>query len=160
MSLQNISVLGYTDQQEQFVIRSKDIHIKTNAINCLTEEYHQPLEYLLGGFAACINAVGKQIAKDQNIDIKSIQVEIKGIYETKKIDGLKTKSRAGFKSIEIEIKPVTDASITEIKLWMDEIKERCPVYDTLLNSTPIELKVTKEYNLTKPITKDKKNKAA
>ena len=154
MSLQNISVLGYTDQQAQFVIKSKDLQFKTHQSYSTT--HHQPLEFLLAGIAACINAVGKQVAEEMNFHLKSIQIEITGQYETKKIEGIKTRSRAGFKNIAIEIKPITEASIPEIKLWMDEIKDRCPVYDTLLNATPIELKVTKEYNLVAATKKDTK----
>lgn len=144
MSLQNISVLGYTDQQSKFIIKSKYLLIKSGS--CETSAYdYEPLEYLLAGVAACINVVGKQIAEEMNIQLKSIQIEITGQHETKKTEGIRTRSRAGFKSISIDIKPITDASLSEIKLWMDELKERCPVYDTLLNATPIDLKVTKEY---------------
>lgn len=158
MSLQNISVLGYTDQQTQFVIKSKELHLKTGQ-KTSTEPNYQPLEYVLAGIAACINAVGKQVAEELNFHLKSLQIEIIGQYETKKTEGIKTRSRAGFKSIAIEIKPNTDASLTEIKLWMDEIKERCPVYDTLLNATPIELKVTKEFDIRPQVDKKDSNAA-
>jgi uncharacterized OsmC-like protein len=55
------------------------------------------------------------------------------------------KDRSGFERIELVVKPVTNADLTTLKFWMDEIKERCPIYDNLLNSTPINLVVTKDY---------------
>lgn len=151
MSLQNISVLGFSNNDSQFVVKSKDLSIKIN--NQLSDsdegEGNGPLEFLLAGIAGGVNAVGKIVAIEQNFDLKSIQIEITGTIEYKKSSGKKTRSRAGFKEINIVIKPVTNASITAIKLWMDEVKERCPIYDNLTNATPIAITVVKDYVLNK-----------
>src|SRR5690606_40515523 len=119
MSLQNISVLGYTDQQSKFIIKSKDLLIKS--VSCETSAYeYEPLEYLLAGVAACINVVGKQIAEEMNIQLKSIQIEITGQHETKKTEGKRTRSRSVFISISININKITDDALSEIKHYMDE----------------------------------------
>lgn len=151
MSLQNISVLGFSNKNSQFVVKSKDLSVKINSkiVSNETEEGNGPLEFLLFGIAGAINAVGKIVSQEQNFDLRSIQVEITGVIESKKTDGLKTRSRAGFKTIDVVIKPSTNASLTEIKLWMDEVKARCPIYDNLTNATPVVMTVVKDYSVSK-----------
>jgi len=151
MSLQNISVLGFSSNDAQFVVKSKELNIKINnqIVSNETADGNGPLEFLLAGIAGAINAVGKIVAREQNFDLQSIQVEITGVIESKKSDGIKTRSRAGFKSIDVIIKPSTNASLTEIKSWMDEVKARCPIYDNLTNATPVVMTVVKDYNVSK-----------
>lgn len=151
MSLQNISVLGFSNSDAQFVVKSKELNIKINnqIVSDETADGNGPLEFLLAGIAGAINAVGKIIAREQNFDLQSIQIEITGVIESKKSDGIKTRSRAGFKSIDVIIKPSTNASLTEIKSWMDEVKARCPIYDNLTNTTPVVMTVVKDYNVSK-----------
>ncbi|WP_177762664.1 OsmC family protein [Flavobacterium sp. I3-2] len=151
MSLQNISVLGFSSNDAQFVVKSKELSIKINnqIVSDESADGNGPLEFLLAGIAGAINAVGKIIAREQNFDLQSIQVEITGVIESKKSDGIKTRSRAGFKSIDVIIKPSTNASLTEIKYWMDEVKARCPIYDNLTNATPVVMTVVKDYNVSK-----------
>lgn len=151
MSLQNISVLGFSSNDAQFVVKSKELSIKINnqIVSDESADGNGPLEFLLAGIAGAINAVGKIIAREQNFDLQSIQVEITGVIESKKSDGIKTRSRAGFKSIDVIIKPSTNASLTEIKSWMDEVKARCPIYDNLTNATPVVMTVVKDYNVSK-----------
>lgn len=151
MSLQNISVLGFSNKDAQFVVKSKELSIKINnqIVGNEASEGNGPLEFLLAGIAGAINAVGKIVAQEQQFDLQSIQVEITGVIESKKTDGIKTRARAGFKSIDVVIKPSTKASLTEIKAWMDEVKVRCPIYDNLTNATPVVMTVVKDYNVPK-----------
>ena len=151
MGLQNISVLGFSNTDAQFVVKSKELSLKINnqIVGADNQEGNGPLEFLLVGIAGAINAVGKIVAQEQQFDLQSIQVEITGVIESKKADGIKTRSRAGFKSIDVVIKPSTNASLTEIKTWMDEVKARCPIYDNLTNATPVVMTVVKDYNVPK-----------
>lgn len=151
MGLQNISVLGFSNKDSQFVVKSKELSIKINnqIVGNESQEGNGPLEFLLAGIAGAINAVGKIVAQEQQFDLQSIQIEISGVIESKKTDGHKTRSRAGFKSIDVVVKPSTNASLTEIKTWMDEVKARCPIYDNLTNTTPVVMTVVKDYNVSK-----------
>lgn len=143
MSVEQISLLSFTNQ-DQLNIKSSELQFSINQKDMKRNSYAH-LEYLLAGFAACINMVGHQVADDLDMDLKSVQIEIKGIINTDKTQGLKIKDRSGFERIELVVKPVTNADLSTLKFWMDEIKERCPIYDNLLNSTPINLVVTKDY---------------
>lgn len=143
MSVEQISLLSFTNQ-DQLNIKSSELQFSINQKDMKRNSYAH-LEYLLAGFAACINMVGHQVADDLDMDLKSVQIEIKGIINTDKTQGLNVKGRSGFERIELVVKPVTNADLSTLKFWMDEIKERCPIYDNLLNSTPINLVVTKDY---------------
>lgn len=143
MSLEQISLLSFTSQN-QLNIRSNEIQITIDQ-NDTRKNSFVHLEYLLAGFAACINAMGHQVAYELGMELKSIQIEITGKINTARTDGYSVKDRSGFENISLVLKPVTSADLSTLKFWMDEIKERCPVYDNLLNSTPVELVVTKDY---------------
>ncbi|SEH82197.1 Uncharacterized OsmC-related protein [Paenimyroides aquimaris] len=143
MSVEQISLLSFTNQ-DQLNIKSSELQFSINQKDMKRNSYAH-LEYLLAGFAACINMVGHQVADDLDMDLKSVQIEIKGIINTDKTQGLKVKDRSGFERIELVVKPVTNADLSTLKFWMEEIKERCPIYDNLLNNTPINLVVTKDY---------------
>ncbi|HUH25921.1 MAG TPA: OsmC family protein [Flavobacterium sp.] len=145
MSVEQISLLSFTNQS-QLNIKSSEIQLTINQ-NDLKKNSNAHLEYLLAGFAACINVVGHQIANDLGMDLKSIQIEITGKINTNQTGSNQSKDRSGFESIDLTIKPVTNADLTTLKFWMDEIKERCPIYDNLLNATPINLVVTKDYRV-------------
>lgn len=143
MSLEQISLLSFANQS-QLNIKSSELQFSITQ-NDMKKNSNAHLEYLLAGFAACINMVGHQVADDLDMELKSIQIEIKGTINTARTQGLNVKDRSGFERIELVVKPVTNADLTTLKFWMDEIKERCPIYDNLLNSTPINLVVTKDY---------------
>lgn len=143
MSLEQISLLSFTNQS-QLNIKSNELQLTINQKEMKKNSFAH-LEYLLAGFAACINAVGHQIADELDMELKSIQIEIKGIINTAKAEGFNVQNRCGFESINLVLKPVTNADLTTLKFWMDEIKERCPIYDNLLNATPINLVVTKDF---------------
>jgi len=80
------------------------------------------------------------------IEFQSLEVEIVGELETKKINGIQTRSRAGFRKIDVVVKPISEAPLALLKEWIDTVKERCPLRDNLINSTPVILTLLKEYN--------------
>ena len=143
MSVEQISLLSFANQS-QLNIKSNELQFSIDQKDTKKNTYAH-LEYLLAGFAACVNMVGRQVADDLDMDLKSIQIEIKGTINTAKTQGLNVKDRSGFEAIDLVVKPVTTADLSTLKFWMDEIKERCPIYDNLLNRTPINLVVTKDY---------------
>ncbi len=60
--------------------------------------------------------------------------------------GSSYKERAGFKSINLNLIPDTDAPIETLTKWLQIVEERCPVKDNLQNKTPVRIAVEKEYN--------------
>lgn len=147
MNAKSINVLGYTGANSQFVIKTLNTDLRINRNMKYPElEGSSPYEYILAGFAGCINALGQLIASEQDIELNSLQVEIVGDLDTSKYEGRPTRQRAGFSKIEITLKPSTKASLTQLQIWIKEIQARSPVYDNLVNNTPVDLVLYKEYN--------------
>lgn len=111
-------------------------------IDKLGGEYPCPLDYQLAALAGCLNIVGTLVAKDMGINIESLTVEVKGIFNPEKFmtgNG----GRAGFKGISVKIKVKADADEEKLKEWIEKVDERCPISDNLLNLTPLKIEVEK-----------------
>lgn len=146
MSNKSINITGFSESNNQFVVKSQGFNVRiSNTISHQENNDPSPAEFLLAGFAGSINAVGKLVAKELGIELESLLVEISGELETKKAEGLRTRSRAGFRKIEVLVKPTSDAPLGLLKQWIDEVKERCPLRDNLINSTPVSLTLLKEF---------------
>lgn len=142
-----VTVSGVSSGDNQFLVKTNDFNVVIN--NSVSGEFGEgpsPTDYLLAGFAGSVNAVGLIVAKELGIELQSLEVEIAGELETKKIEGVQTRSRAGFRKIEVVVKPISEAPLALLKEWMDTVKERCPLRDNLINATPVMLTLLKEYN--------------
>lgn len=134
-----INVLGYSRNNEQFVVKTQNADVRISNNNRFPElDGPNPFEYILAGFAGCINAVGQNVAKELGLNLKSLQVEITGT--------ISQEERIGFNKIEIVLKPTTDASLKILQAWLKLVQQKSPVYDNLINPTPVELILFKEYN--------------
>ena len=96
-----------------------------------------PVEYILAGYAGCLNVVVNLIAKEIGIIIKNLEIDISGNINPEKLLGISNKERAGFKSITVHININSNASKVKIKKMLDQVKERCPVNDNLANPTTV-----------------------
>ncbi|MDX1629703.1 MAG: OsmC family protein [Fulvivirga sp.] len=122
--------------------------IKTRGFEFLVDEPEElggsneapnPVEYVLAGYAGCINVVAHIVAKELNINLKNLEIFIEGDINPSRLFGHSFNDRAGYQSLKVRLK--TSAKINkglEVK-WLKEIEERCPVNDNLSNKTPIQL---------------------
>ncbi len=149
MSTKTVNVLGYAKDNNQFVVKAQNFDIRISKNEQFPElEGPSPIEYILAGYAGCINAVGKLVAKEQGIVLKSLQVEISGTLSLDKYQGKISKERAGFNAIEVTVKPTSDATLEQLKDWLITVENRCPVQDNLINPTPVSVVLFKEYQPT------------
>ena len=145
MSVVNIKVSGNAKPTEQLVVKAQNFEIRIGENQSNPElEGPCPVEYILAGYVGCLNIVGGIVAKELNIEIKSLKIEISGALDVDKYLGASTKERAGFNAIEVTVKPVSDASGEEIEKWIEIVESRCPVQDNLFNPTPISLNLVHE----------------
>jgi uncharacterized OsmC-like protein len=146
MSTKTVNIIGSAKKGEQFLVKTEqfDIRISKNNTNQQLNA-PSPIEYILAGYAGCINAVGVIVAKELNIDLQSLEVEISGVINTDKYLGIETNERAGFNKIEVIVKPNADISFNELQNWLNIVESRCPVYDNLINPTPIQVSLINEY---------------
>lgn len=149
MSTKTVNVLGYAKGNDQFVVKAQNFDVRISKNPEAPElEGPSPIEYILAGYAGCINAVGKLVAKEQGIELKSLQVEITGTLNLDKYQGKISKERAGFGSIEVVVKPTSDATLEQLKQWLITVENRCPVQDNLVNRTPVSVTLLKEFQTT------------
>jgi len=149
MSQKIVNVLGYARENNQFVVKAQNFDVRISKNEEFPElEGPSPLEYILAGYAGCINAVGKLVAKEQGIVLKSLQVELSATLSLDKYQGKVSNERAGFNSIEVVVKPTSNATLEQLKAWLIAVENRCPVQDNLVNHTPVSVVLFKEYQST------------
>lgn len=102
-----------------------------------------PVEYLLAALAGCINVVGHLVAKEMNIKLNELSVDIEGILNPARFQGKSFEERAGYKQISVNIKVKSDASQDLLKKWLESVKDRCPVSDNIENPTPLKFNLSK-----------------
>ncbi len=96
-----------------------------------------PVEFLLAGYAGCINVVAHLTARELGINVKKLSIAISGNINPARLFGQSEAERAGFKQIDVEFSPETDAPAELIEQWVSSIKNRCPINDNLASPTPL-----------------------
>jgi uncharacterized OsmC-like protein len=146
MKSQFINVLGYTGNNSQFIVKTLGADLKISKNSKYPDaENSSPYEYILAGFAGCLNALGQAVAAEQGLILRSLQVEISATLNMPEPAKL-AKERPGFDRIEITLKPSTPATLTALQRWLAEVQRRSPVYDSLVNNTPVDVVLFKDYS--------------
>ncbi|MEM2006211.1 MAG: OsmC family protein [Sulfolobales archaeon] len=139
---QSIAVVGSRVSQDKpmkMVVKAGNYEI---ILDKLGGEAPSPIEYLLASYAGCINIVGEIVARDMNIKIHDMKVEITGVYNPSKLlTGLG--ERAGYKEIAVKVSVVSEAGLETLSEWLSRVKERCPIEDNLTRPTLIKSYVEK-----------------
>jgi len=149
MSSKTVNVVGYAKDSNQFVVKAQNFDVRISKNEKYPElEGPSPLEYVLAGYAGCINAVGRLVANEQGIVLKSLQVEVSGTLSLDKYQGKISDERAGFKSIEVTVKPTSEATLEQLKEWLIAVENRCPIQDNLISPTPVSVVLLKEFQAT------------
>lgn len=147
MSTKKINVRGYTQKTSEFGLKTTDLKIMID--DRMTAEVPNPLEVVLVDFANSVHRIGEVVAKEFEIELRSVTIEVLGTLVGARDEA--RKGRSGFKSVEIIVKPDSDASLSLLKDWIDSVKVRCSVQDTLLNNVPVVMTLIKEYLQTESI---------
>ena len=145
MSIKQVKIVGYAHSNEQFIVNTNNFKVRISKNSRPELEGPSPLEYVLAGYAGCINAVGKLVAKELNLDLKFLQVEIAAVLSLDKFQGKESNNRAGFQVVVVVVKPTSDASHEDLQKWISIVKNRCPIHDNLINPTPIHLNLVPQY---------------
>lgn len=104
-----------------------------------TNDGPNPVEYMLVALAGCLNVMCHVVAKEMNFTLKDVKIDLSGVLDSAKFIGEETTERAGFRRIDVKIKPNCDADSATLKKWLETIEERCPVSDNLSNPTPVHI---------------------
>ncbi len=96
-----------------------------------------PVEFLLASYAGCMNVVAHLTAKELGIKVEKLTISVSGNLNPARLFGQSEEERAGFKQIDVNFTPVTDASPELTAKWIKAIKNRCPINDNLAFPTPL-----------------------
>ncbi|MCB0713049.1 MAG: OsmC family protein [Ignavibacteriae bacterium] len=105
-----------------------------------------PVEYILLGYAGCLNVVVNLIAAEKGIRVHDLRINVEGNINPNRLFGVSEEERAGFKGFTVNVTVDSDASAEEIEELFAEVERRCPVNDTLKNPTPIDLNILRPTN--------------
>jgi len=106
-----------------------------------------PVEYVLAALSGCLNVVGHMIAKELNFELRGIEISMCGDINVDRLFGTSMEERAGYKNIEVTMKPDCDATPKVLEEWLRLVEDRCPVSDNIGNATPINFKLKKIYDI-------------
>ena len=101
-----------------------------------------PVEYMLGSVAGCLNSTGTMVARDMDIDIDSLTVTVEGGVDYAAYKGEETDARPGFQGLEVDLEVEADATDAELEAWVEGVKSRCPITDNVENETGIDVSLT------------------
>jgi uncharacterized OsmC-like protein len=101
-----------------------------------------PVEYIIGAYAGCLNVVGHMIAGEMGFTIDSMKIHIEGDLDPAGFMGKNPNVRPGYKEIRVNFDLHTNASDDTLQQWLQAVSSRCPVGDNLKNPTPISVSMT------------------
>jgi len=144
MSLLNFVVEGENENPTKLNVKARNFKLIVDEPAGLggTDDGPNPVEYLLAGYAGCLNVVAHLVAKEQNLDIRKLTIEVDGDINPARLFGQSNDDRAGFKIIRVNIAIDADADQPVIDKWLKEVENRCPINDNLRNPTPIEIRTS------------------
>ncbi|MFP8955208.1 OsmC family protein [Natrialbaceae archaeon A-CW3] len=101
-----------------------------------------PVEYMLGSVAGCLNSTGTMVARDMDIRIESLSVTVEGGVDYSAYKGEETDARPGFQGLEVDIEIDADATDDELEAWLEGVKARCPITDNVEHETGIDVSLS------------------
>jgi len=102
-----------------------------------TNEGANPVEYLLASYAGCLNVMGHLVAKELAFELKGLEIDLAGSLNPARLFGQSNEERAGYKEIQVTLKPQCEADEQTLEKWQAAILDRCPVGDNLKNTTEV-----------------------
>jgi uncharacterized OsmC-like protein len=139
----NVKINGTAETSARFIAGARQFKIVIDEPPALGGEDFgaNPVEYLLASYAGCINVVAHLTARELGIQIKKLTISVSGNLNPSKLFGLSNEERAGFKHIQVDFSPETDATPEKIEEWVEVIKDRCPINDNLSSPTPLSFNI-------------------
>ncbi len=119
---------------DKVTISLKDFDYK---IGLIGSDYPTPEEFCLASALSCLILTIYYIAKEKNVEIKSIEGYIEGKMDPKGFQG-EDKIPPGL--LEVNYDLVIESSDSRINEILEEAEKRCPMRDTLTRSVKVNIK--------------------
>lgn len=102
-----------------------------------------PVEGLLASFVGCLGIVAVVVAREKNLPLEGVEVEVEGDLDPRGFMGQYQLVRPGFLTVRFVVKVKGNLTEAEMQELLREIENRCPVSDTLGKGTVVEGQIKK-----------------
>lgn len=139
-----IKVTAYAENSTKTTIKAGDhtIYIDEPPFFGGKDEAPSPVAVFLASLAGCINAIGQWVAKEMNIQIHSLHMEICGEVDSARFCKGDQGVRAGFSAIRVDLEVCSDADDGRVDEWKKAVLDRCPVCDNICHPAEFLVNVT------------------
>ena len=143
MSTVKFSIEGESQNATKFAVQARQFSFIVDEPPSLggKDEGANPVEYLLGSYAGCLNVIVHLVAKEEGIKINSLGIKVSGDIDPASMLGLSYFNRPGFQSINVEFDIDSEAADSTINDLISKVKGRCPINDNLSNVTQLNYSV-------------------
>jgi len=138
-----IKVTAYAGNSTKTTIRTGNhtIYIDEPPFFGGNDEAPSPVAMFLASLAGCINAIGQWAAKEMNIRIHSLKMDICGEVDSGRFCRGDERVRAGFSAIRVTLELESDADEKQVADWKKAVLDRCPVCDNICHPAEFLLDV-------------------
>ncbi len=137
----NVELTTKSESQSEVQVRQFKVLIDEPSQLGGTDQAPNPVEYILCGLSGCMHILGFKVAKEMEMELTDLKINILGQLNPMKLFGMPTDDRAGYQGITIELHPVSNATPETLEQWKTIMAQRSPVLDNLINKTPVEVKI-------------------
>ncbi|MEF8779342.1 MAG: OsmC family protein [Haloferacaceae archaeon] len=139
--LTTFAIQAESETPTHTVVKARDFEFSVDEPEHLggSDAGPNPVEYLLGSLAGCLNVVGHTVADEMGMSVSGMEVGIEGDLDPAKFLGKDTDPRAGYQDVRVNISVETDADASTVEAWLESVRERCPVSDNIGNTTPLDI---------------------
>ena len=143
---QQFAVSATSESETKTVVEARDFEFVVDEPAALggTNDGPNPVEYLIGAWAGCLNVVVHTVADEHGVDLDDVEVEIQGELDPRKFLGTTDDVRAGYQDLEATITVESDADREALDAVREGVEERCPVGDNIGNPTPTDVTLEAE----------------
>ena len=140
---ERFTVSAESNSETKTVVEARDFEFIVDEPTALggTNDGPNPVEYLIGAWAGCLNVVVHTVGEERGIDLGNVTIEIEGDLDPRKFLGIAEDARAGYQEINVQIEVESDADEEAIEALGAEVEERCPVGDNINNQTPTDVAI-------------------
>ncbi|WP_435320331.1 OsmC family protein [Haloarchaeobius sp. TZWSO28] len=141
--IERFAVSAESESETKTVVESREFEFVVDEPSSLggTNDGPNPVEYLIGAWAGCLNVVVHTVSEERGIDLESVKIEIEGDLDPRKFLGIDEDVRAGYQEISVRIEIDSDADEETLEALGTEVEERCPVGDNIDNPTPTDVAI-------------------
>lgn len=96
-----------------------------------------PIDYLFASLAGCIATTARIIANQRKLVLNGMDITVEGAMDLDVIYGKGRENRPGLTGINVSVTLDSGMSESERKEFLEELRMRCPVYDSINEATPV-----------------------